>query len=110
MHSFKSFNIDIWCFSTQVHEDTLKSYNKSNQDQLPNYKLASFGGTVIASSFDWIKENKKKYDVFICMTDGYDCIDDLKFDYCPVIWGITGNDSFQNPSGVQRAKMMRLEF
>ena len=110
MHSFKSFNVDIWCFSTQVHEDTLKSYNKSNQDQLPNYQLNSFGGTVIASSFDWIKENKKQYDVFICMTDGYDNINDLKFDYCPVIWGITGNEDFQNPSGVQRAKMMRLEF
>lgn len=110
MHSFKSFDIDIWCFSTQVHEDTLVNYTKPTQDKIKDYKLASFGGTTIASSFDWIKENKKKYDVFICMTDGYDYIDNLKFDYCPVIWGITGNDNFQNPVGVKRAKTMRLEF
>lgn len=110
MHSFKSFNVDVWCFSTQVHEDTLKSYNKSNQDQIVDYKLNSFGGTEIASNFEWIKENKKKYDVFICMTDGYDNINNLEFDFCPVIWGITGNDDFTNPEGVKRAKTMRLEF
>ena len=110
MHSFKSFDIDVWCFSTKVHEETLKNYTKTSQDQIKNYELASLGGTEIASNFRWIEDNKKKYDVFICLTDGYDCIDDLRFDYCPVIWGITGNDNFQNPSGVQRAKMMRLEF
>lgn len=110
MHSFKSFDIDVWCFSTKVHEETLKNYTKTSQDQIKNYELASLGGTEIASNFRWIEENKKNYDVFICLTDGYDCIDNLQFDYCPVIWGITGNDNFQNPSGVQRAKMMRLEF
>lgn len=110
MHSFKSFDIDVWCFSTKVHEETLKNYTKTSQDQIKNYELASLGGTEIASNFRWIEDNKKNYDVFICLTDGYDYIDDLKFDYCPVIWGITGNDNFQNPSGVQRAKMMRLEF
>lgn len=110
MHSFKSFEIDIWCFSTQVHEDTLKTYTKPTQDQIKNFQLNSFGGTEIESNFRWIEENKKKYDVFICLTDGYDYIDNLRFDYCPVIWGITGNDNFQNPSGVHRAKMMRLEF
>lgn len=110
MHSFKTFDIDIWCFSTQVHEDTLVNYTKTSQDQIKDYELKSFGGTEIASNFRWIEDNKKKYDVFICMTDGYDCIDDLKFDYCPVIWGITGNDNFTNPNGVQRAKVMRVEF
>ena len=110
MHSFKSFDIDVWCFSTKVHEETLKNYTKTSQDQIKNYELASLGGTEIASNFRWIEDNKKNYDVFICLTDGYDCIDNLRFDYCPVIWGITGNDNFQNPSGVQRAKMMRLEF
>lgn len=110
MHSFKSFDIDVWCFSTKVHEETLKNYTKTSQDQIKNYELASLGGTEIASNFRWIEDNKKNYDVFICLTDGYDCIDNLQFDYCPVIWGITGNDNFQNPSGVQRAKMMRLEF
>ena len=110
MHSFKSFDIDVLCFSTKVHEETLKNYTKTSQDQIKNYELASLGGTEIASNFRWIEDNKKKYDVFICLTDGYDYIDDLRFDYCPVIWGITGNDNFQNPSGVQRAKMMRLEF
>ena len=110
MHSFKSFDIDIWCFSTRVHEETLVNYTKPTQDKIKDFKLESFGGTEIKSNFRWIEENKKKYDVFICMTDGYDYIDDLKFDYCPVIWGITGNENFTNPSGVQRAKMMRLEF
>ena len=110
MHSFKSFDIDVWCFSTKVHEETLKNYTKTSQDQIKNYELASLGGTEIKSNFRWIEDNKKNYDVFICLTDGYDYIDDLRFDYCPVIWGITGNDNFQNPSGVQRAKMMRLEF
>ena len=110
MHSFKSFDIDIWCFSTQVHEKTLKHYTKINQNNIKDYQLESFGGTEIESNFKWIQEQKKKYDVFICMTDGYDNIDGLQFKSCPVIWGITGNDNFKNPSGVQNAKIMRLEF
>lgn len=110
MHSFKSFDIDIWCFSTIVHENTLVSYTKTKQDEIKDYQLASNGGTEIASNFHWIKENKKKYDAFICLTDGYDSISDLEFDCCPVIWGITGNDNFKSPDGVRNAKCMRLEF
>ena len=110
MHSFKSFEVDVWCFSTKVHTDTLKTYHKTDQEKIKDYQLESLGGTDIKSNFEWIKDNKKKYDVFICMTDGYDYIDDLRFDYCPVIWAITGNDNFQNPSGVHKAKTMRLEF
>ena len=43
------------------------------------------------------------------MTDGYDNIDNLYFNKCPVIWAITGNNNFTNPKQVRNAKVMYLD-
>lgn len=109
MKSFRGFEIDVWCFSTQVHEETLRHYTQHNRD-MSSFELASNGGTDIASNFRWIEDKGKRYDVFICMTDGYDSITDLVFRHCPTIWAITHNEDFHNPVGVVGAKVMRVEF
>lgn len=109
MRSFRGFEIDIWCFSTHVHNETLKTYNQHNRD-MSNFELASCGGTDIASNFEWLSNRSKRYDVFICMTDGYDNISNLQFDKYPTIWAITQNDNFTNPPGVRRASVMHVEF
>ena len=109
MKSFKEYNIDVWCFSTEVHENTLQHYTKHNNN-IKTFQLDSFGGTDIACNFKWVKENKKDYDAFICLTDGYDNIDDLQFNSCPVIWGIISNNEFISPNGVKRANTIKIEF
>jgi len=109
MKSFKSFEIDLWCFSTKVHIDTLKTFNKGNITDLINYKLKSFGGTDIKSNFDYLTQNKKSYNVFICMTDGYDDIENISFSKCPVIWAITQNNDFTSPKNIRNSKVMWLD-
>lgn len=110
MTSFKSFDIDIFCFSTQVHIETLQHYNKGNMSSISSYskKLNSYGGTDIKSAFDYIAKNNTGYNVFICMTDGYDNIDDMVFSKCPVVWAITGNDNFTSPKQVKNARVMYM--
>lgn len=109
MKSFRGFEIDVWCFSTEVHEGSLKHYTQHKRD-MSDFELESFGGTDIASNFRWIEQKGKRYDAFICMTDGYDNISSLTFNRCPTIWAITDNDNFTNPGGVIGAKVMRVEF
>lgn len=108
MRSFKSFEIDIWCFSTKVHLDTLKSFNKGNIAELPTYTIKSNGGTDIESNFTYLNQSQKTYNAFICMTDGYDSIEHITFNKCPVIWAITGNDNFVSPKNIKNARVMTL--
>lgn len=110
MSSFVNFKIDLWCFSTEVHEQTLKSFTKSNVGNLIEYQSFSKGGTDIASNFDFIAEKRKKYNVFICFTDGYDNLDNLQFSGCPTIWGIVDNPNFVKPVGVKQATVIPIEF
>ena len=96
---FKTFEIDYVCFSTEIHEDTYKIY-KSSKDVV-NPPIKSYGGTDISSSFSFFQNKKKKYDVFICFTDGYDDIDKKvikKYNNGKVLWFIKGNDHFVAPS------------
>lgn len=110
MASFKKFEIDIWCFSTEVHLNTVKTYTKSSVNNLINHPIFSKGGTDIESNFQYLTQTRKPYNVFICMTDGMDSIENLQFNGCPVVWAIVDNPEFVKPMGVKKSTVIPIKF
>jgi predicted metal-dependent peptidase len=110
MKSFKLFQVDVWCFSTIVHEDTFKSYTQSDSD-ITAQKISTTGGTDICANFEYLNEkNPTQYDCLILLTDGYDSLDKAQFNKYPVIWGIIDNKNFEAPKGVLNSIVMPIEF
>ena len=110
MKSFKQFQVDVWCFSTIVHEDTFHSYTQTDND-ITVQKIATTGGTDICSNFEYLNnKNTTLYDCLILLTDGYDDLSDAKFNKYPVIWGIIENKNFKAPEGVLNSIVMPIEF
>ena len=99
---FKQFQVDVWCCSTHVHEDTFTTYTAANKNKLNEFKIASDGGTDMSANLPFIE---KKYagkmpDVVMVFTDG---IDNLSGDTTtrtkfPIVWLITDNKNFKKPS------------
>jgi len=106
---FKRFDLDVWCFSGNVHEDTLQHYDQTNAD-IRVQKISSTGSTDIASNFKFLDDRNEKYDVFIILTDGCDNVKGIQFSKCPTIWGIIDNKNFVAPVGVTQSKVVPIEF
>lgn len=114
MNSFKEYNLELHCFSTEVHKETIVKLNKQKKysyNIFKDYKIKSYGGTEIKSSFDYIAKHKDKFDVYICMTDGCDDINNLSFDKTNVIWAIIGDKehTFKSPEKVRKAATIFIE-
>ena len=111
MKTFNSYTLELHCFSTQVHTDTIIKLNEmtAKHFNIRDYKVQSFGGTEIKSSFDYVASRKDECDIFLCFTDGFDSIDDLTYEKTPVLWCITGNDTFVSPKGVKRARVIPID-
>jgi len=113
LHSFKDFNIELFCFSTEVHKNTLVKLNKilSKKFNFSDYNLESNGGTNIKSAFEYIENHRDDFDIFICMTDGQDNIRDLSFSKTNVIWVIIGDNKkiFTSPDNVKKAEVIFID-
>jgi len=110
MKSFKRFQVDVWCFSTLVHEDTFHSYTQTDTD-ITAQKISTTGGTEIKANFEYLNEkNLTQYDCLILLTDGYDYLDEAQFNKYPVIWGIIDNKNFKAPEGVLNSIVMPIEM
>ena len=113
--SFKTFEIQVFCWSTVAHKGTyrkLTEKNYQNFNPMEEGYLESFGGTVAQSGFDYVKTLKDKPDCYILFTDGY-FEDEIKnFDQSiPVVFAIRkeDNENFQIPKGLHRAKRIKVE-
>ena len=105
---FKQFTVDVWCNSTQVHEDTWKRFNASNKREIKEYAFQSDGGTDLKKSFEFIekKYRNEKLDLLLYMTDGCDYDvngSDSLTCKCPVIWLIMDNNDFKKPTKIPGA-------
>ena len=99
---FKQFQVDVWCCSTHVHENTFTTYTAANKNTLHDFKIASDGGTDMSANLPFIE---KKYagkmpDVVMIFSDGFDNLNGdtktrTKF---PIIWLIVDNKNFKKPS------------
>lgn len=99
---FKAFQVDVWCCSTMVHENTFKTFTAANKRELNNFKIESTGGTDMSANLPFIKKKyqKKLPDVVMIFTDGYDSLNgdtETRTNY-PVLWLIVGNKDFKKPT------------
>lgn len=109
---FRKYKIRVFCFSTQVHKETEIIITPG---QYKDLEFRSYGGTNISSAFKYLEDTKYdfKQDIFICMTDGYDDLDNLQFNQCPVIWAITADrrksHPFEKPQLTTKSEVIYLE-
>lgn len=83
---FQDFEIDLWCFDTEVHNH--QTFTPANIDDLINYEMEGGGGTTFACNWEYMKENDIQPDRLVMMTDGGD-FDDHGYmyrDYCDVLF------------------------
>lgn len=116
MKSFKTFQVQIFCWSTVAHEGTYRKLNEKNYQNfnpLDEGYLESFGGTIAQSAFDYVKSLKDKPDVFIMFTDGYFESEITGFDKTNIntVFAIRkeDNEDFQIPTGIKRGIRIKIE-
>lgn len=112
LQSYKHFTVQIFCWSTVVHEETYRELNEKNIASFnPCDKdwIMSYGGTIPQPAFDYVAKLKKKPDVFINFTDGKFWDDIKTTGNFPTIFAIYGNDNFKIPSGCKKATKMKIE-
>lgn len=109
LHQFDNYEVYVWFFSGIVHENTFTKITKKNKFDLENISVTSNYSTNIRSNFKFVNENPelKDIDLFIVMTDGYDCIDDLSYND-NLLWFIIGNDNFINPVNCKKGKIINI--
>lgn len=102
---YKDFQVDVWCVSTQVHEDTFMTFTANNKKDLDKYQIKSDGGTDLSTCFEFIerKYTVKKPDVFILMSDFCDALsgDTTTYVPYPCIWMVIDNEGFKPPKNIK---------
>lgn len=116
MKSFKTFKVQVFCWSTVAHQDTYRELNEKNYqtfNPLEDGYIQSYGGTIAQSAFDYVKTLKDKPDVFIMFTDGYFESEITGFDKTNIntVFAIRkeDNDNFEIPTGIKRGIRVKIE-
>lgn len=116
MKSFKTFKVQVFCWSTVAHQSTYRELNEKNYqtfNPLEEGYLESFGGTIAQSAFDYVKTLKDKPDVFIMFTDGYFESEIKGFDKTNIntVFAIRkeDNEDFKIPTGIKRGIRIKIE-
>jgi predicted metal-dependent peptidase len=108
-NQMQSFTMNIFTFSGICHTDSLITITEKDTNKLQKLELKSNWSTNIKAAFQFVEDNKqlKDSDVFICMTDGYDNIENLVYKK-PLIWCICNNNNFINPSKCYNSKIVHI--
>lgn len=69
MQQFMDFELDLWCFDTQVYG--FKQFTPDNLEEIDEYEIKGGGGTDFMCNYDYMKENDITPERFIMFTDGY---------------------------------------
>ena len=88
MDQYKDYNIKIWCFDTDVHNE--QDFNASGES-IDTYKMAGGGGTDFQANWEYMKENDIVPKKFIMFTDGYTWEGWGEEDYCDTVFVINGH-------------------
>lgn len=97
MDEYVDFNLDIWCFDTEVYE--YKKFSIDNADEILDYKCKGGGGTDFDTNFKFMKDENIVPKKFIMFTDGYPCGSWGDEDYCETLFVIHGNETIVAPFG-----------
>ena len=94
---FKSWNIKLWSFDTQVYHE--KEYSSDADDDILSYKPAGGGGTDFECNWSYMKNNGIEPKLFIMFTDLYPCGGWGDPDYCDTLFVGYGGSNITAPFG-----------
>ena len=97
MDQYEDFNIDLWCFDTEVYN--WKRISHDNSEELVEYEPQGGGGTDFEVNWQFMEENGIRPKKFIMFTDGYPCGGWGDADYCDTLFIVKGNTSAEAPFG-----------
>jgi predicted metal-dependent peptidase len=97
MEEYVDFNLNLWCFDTQVY--SYKKFSMDNADEIMTYEIKGGGGTDFDVNFEFMKKHDIQPKRFIMFTDGYPCGSWGDENYCDSLFIIHGNDSIVAPFG-----------
>jgi len=97
MDEYQDFNLDLWCFDTQVYN--YAKFTGDNADEIMSYEVNGGGGTDFDVNFEYMKENNIEPKRFIMFTDGYPCGSWGDENYCESLFIIHGNETIIPPFG-----------
>lgn len=100
MEQFADFKLRVWCFDTQTYK--IYEYGPDNVDDIYDFELQGFGGTMFECNWHMMIENEIVPDQFILCTDGYPCgtWGEEWEDYCEVVFLVHGSKKLVAPFGI----------
>lgn len=97
MDEYQDYNIQLWCFDTQVYN--YAKFTADNGNDLMEYEVKGGGGTDFDVNYDFMKENGIEPKKFIMFTDGYPCGSWGDENYCDTLFIIHGSEDIKSPFG-----------
>lgn len=97
MDEYVDFNLDLWCFDTEVYNYV--RFTGDTADDILDYECKGGGGTDFDANWRYMKDEDITPKKFIMFTDGYPCGSWGDEDYCDTLFIIHGNDSIIPPFG-----------
>lgn len=97
MDEYVDFNLDLWCFDTNVYN--YAKFTGDTADEIMDYKVKGGGGTDFEANWNFMKEEGIEPKKFIMFTDGYPCGSWGDEDYCDTLFIVHGNESIKSPFG-----------
>lgn len=97
MDQYEDFNINLWCFDTDIYNH--QAITHDNSEDLIGYEPQGGGGTDFEVNFTFMEENDIRPKKFIMFTDGYPCGSWGPEDYCDTIFIVKGNTNAEAPFG-----------
>jgi predicted metal-dependent peptidase len=90
MGQYSDFKIKLWCFDTKIHNP--QDFTADNMEDLLDYELAGFGGTMFEPNWEYMKEIDHVPGKFIMFTDGYPCDTWGDENYCDTLFIVHGGN------------------
>jgi len=97
MEEYKDFNLDLWCFDTEVYN--YAKFTGNTADDIMSYQIKGGGGTLFEANWEFMKEEGIEPKRFIMFTDGYPGGSWGDEDYCETLFVIHGNETIIAPFG-----------
>lgn len=97
MDEYVDFNLDLWCFDTEVYNYV--RFTGDTADDILSYEYKGGGGTDFDANWRYMKDEDIVPKKFIMFTDGYPCGSWGDEDYCDTLFIIHGNETIIPPFG-----------
>jgi predicted metal-dependent peptidase len=97
MDEYVDFNLDLWCFDTEVYN--YQQFTGDNADEILEYQPKGGGGTDFDVNYTFMKEQGIEPKRFIMFTDGYPCGSWGDAEYCEALFVVHGDETIIAPFG-----------